>query len=228
MMRRVLAALGAGLLVLLAACSPTTLDVENDGEAGTPAHERFAACLREHGVTPNVVGRFVLVADDVDDLFVPVLAPGALLVRQEDTGPWVAVASADDLAPLPDLEAAYATCEAEVPDFSQPEEVGFMPAETGDRAAYLRKLDFTRCGINAGHDWLLGVTGSGFDIARDATGEELEHLFATCLEFGAQHQLPSIYCPNVAEGGTWDECHAYQVLLRWMDHLDGVVRPDGS
>lgn len=219
----------SGAALLLAACTPATsgdLGATN-GEpvvVDPAAQWAFIDCLEAQGVETLLAGGAVFISDFVvDDALEFGIEPTAFAVRHDVSGPWAAVRSSADLAQAPELQGPFAYCEAAVPQFTQPEQVGPGPEQTGDRSEYLELVQFIRCGQDAGHDWIIGAIGNTVHMSRDITAEELEHLYYNCLEFGATHQVPQIYCPIWLEGGAEEDCDVWVVRDRWLDHRSGIT-----
>lgn len=153
---------GAGLLMLsLAGCTATTTPEPTETAEGGSA--QFVACLRAAGVDAKISDEgFVLVKIPTENGSEISVGPDAgggeapLLMTGDEDGSWVAAQSSAYFTADPDTQDAYAGCEAEHPDFEQPE---YDPARDPQNQEYLAQqaeaaLEFARCARDAGFAWV--------------------------------------------------------------------------
>ncbi len=198
--QRMRASLGAGALVALAlaACTSTPeVEADRDGTAGASA--RFIACLQAAGADAQRSAEgYVLVKvasqTPVDGSTYSVDSTGGgegalLQMGDSDGDSWVAAQSSAYFVDDPDLQDAYAGCEAEHPDFAQPEyDPEDDPAVQQQLAAQLEAgLAFARCARDDGFAWAADPDAETASIAlpADLTEDEFRAALTACLDDGA-------------------------------------------
>ena len=150
-----LLALTAGLL---AGCTSAPVAEFEPGAAG-----RFVACLNAAGQTAKIIegGQVALLMPDMSGegtVEAPVpsgggsVAPSAAVVMDED-GAWMAAGAADGYPEGGGMRAAWAGCEAEVPEFEQPSpNLGGEGLEMISSEEILQAgLDFAACARDEGY-----------------------------------------------------------------------------
>ncbi|MFT4230299.1 MAG: hypothetical protein QM602_08430 [Microbacterium sp.] len=151
----------AGLLMLaLAGCAQA--DPESR-ETADGASAQFVACLKAAGVDAKISDQgYVLVktGTQTDGSISSSSDDGGeapiMMVGDGDGSSWVAAQSSAYFTADPDTQDAYAGCEAEHPDFAQPE---YDPADDPQTQEQLAQqeaaaLEFARCARDEGFAWV--------------------------------------------------------------------------
>lgn len=178
--RAPLGVLTAALVTLAATgCTATTPTHEvSEGPA-----EVFAGCLESHGVDSMRMGDHLLVRNEVADASLELVVTDGLM-HWFDEGLWVAVRGAQDLVDLPALKAAYAACEVEVPEFSNPDRVVSVRGrdQLTRESVYLEMTAFSRCVEGLGFDWFDTSSGmpTGLQIPPRLDPDVLRETFTLC------------------------------------------------
>lgn len=198
--------LATALLLGVSACSDGYGEETEVPEAGTTAPGTsegvdaagFVACLQAAGVEAKVSerGGYVVLRDD--SILDGATSDGELSIGTDDgggpgiiygegggDGNWVAVADSTDLGSDPDLQDAYAACEAELPGFEQPESGGLDDPELQADMAEVEAaaLEFARCAREAGHSWVADPesgSGGGIELPLDLTESEFRAVLEDC------------------------------------------------
>ncbi len=214
---RAVTAAGALLtLAALAGCSGTAAP-ETDPAAQAESAKRFVACLTANGVRAQ--------AGDARDnaVFVYVWAGEAteevgrddhhsVAYLQDENGDlWSAVTSAEAFADDPATQEAYADCEADHPEFAQPE----FEADPGDDAQMAEDLarqqesalEFARCAREAGFTWLADPADGGIYLPNDITEGDFRALLTACwtTESNFGIGLEDVGEPSFDLFAVWDE-----------------------
>lgn len=186
----------AGLgIAALTGCSSVGSPAENSADGDSSA--RFVACLTSHGVDAKI-------GDDSDLVFVASTGQGTGTgtgpAGSTDTGGsqplmfepgsdgtfWVAAQDSSYFAQDPQTQDAYSACEAEHPDFRQPEvssadQPGFQAATGDDQGA----LGFAQCARDAGFGWIADPTaddGGAIRLPADLDEQEFRSLLTACWD----------------------------------------------
>jgi hypothetical protein len=207
--RRQRASLGAGALVALALAGCTSApETEAERDAAPSSAARFIACLETAGVDAQLSDEgyvLVKVASQTPADGTTFSADssgggeGALLHQGDSDGDsWVAVQSSTYFVDDPDLEDAYAGCEADHPDFAQPEyDPEDDPAVQQQLAAQLEAgLAFARCARDDGYAWVADPDPgtASLSLPVDLTEDEFRAVLTACLDGeapGLAWSLPS-------------------------------------
>jgi len=147
-----------------------------DTEEATDLSSSMVACLKGEGLEARVSdsSRQVMVHTDAglvieDSGENPMkttttsekdgLTAGPLTVEDFDTGTglaWVSFRSSADISDDPDLQQAYESCEAKLPDFQQPDFTFEDTPEGAEQMADMQEsaLAFTKCARSEGFSWV--------------------------------------------------------------------------
>ncbi|MFT4235527.1 MAG: hypothetical protein QM607_11090 [Microbacterium sp.] len=182
---------GAGALMLaLAGC---TQDASDTGETADGASAQFVACLKAAGVDAKISDEgyvLVKIASQIGGSISSSSDDGGeapiMLVGDGDGSSWVAAQSSAYFTADPDTQDAYAGCEAEHPDFEQPE---YDPAndpqvqEQQEQQA-AAGLEFARCARDEGFAWVADPdTASGaIVLPADLTEAEFRAVLTACWD----------------------------------------------
>ncbi|MFT4215187.1 MAG: hypothetical protein QM622_10495 [Microbacterium sp.] len=186
-----LTGIGAALALLLAGCAVE--QEEGAGEEATAASQ-FVACLTAAGVEAKVGDTgHVLVKTGSSDGSISSESSGSgegslLTVGDADGSIWNAPASSAYFVDDPDTQDAYAACEQEFPEFTQPE---YDPQDDSAVQEYMTQqaedgLAFARCARDAGFAWVADPAGEegttpGIALPADLTEGEFRALLEECF-----------------------------------------------
>lgn len=181
-------ALAAGLL---AGCTTDTGSVSSPEAAG-----KFVACLNAAGQTAKIVegGQVALLLPEMSTgdgtIEAPVppsdgasVAPAAAVFMDED-GAWMAAGSADGYPEDGGMRAAWAGCEADVPEFEQPApDLGGAGLEMISSEQIIQAgLDFAACARDEGYADFADPDEDGMvTFPADMTEDEFRALLTACV-----------------------------------------------
>lgn len=209
---KLISIIAAGALVGgLSACTANPKpDPESGGSASPNASAgAFVECLKGKGVKArlsNADDPFVLVqanssavqmndgmtdepttsiATSADD---PDLMP--ITVEMDDEGPWFAFQNSRGLVDDPTAQAAYIQCEADLPDFTQPQNAMTMTPEMQEQAAAAMEsgLEFAACARKEGFDWVTDPEGDPqtespmIMVPESVSEDEFRNLLTACYD----------------------------------------------
>ncbi len=185
---RIRAVTAAGALLTLAAlagCSGTAAP-ETDPAAQAKSAERFVACLTAKGVRAqaNTNGYVFVWGEGLPEPGGPGDDEIVALMDDGNGDVWRAATSAEAFADDPTTQEAYADCEADHPEFAQPE----FEADPGDDAQMAEDLarqqesalEFARCAREAGFTWLADPADGGIYLPNDITDGDFRALLTAC------------------------------------------------
>ncbi|MFT4215188.1 MAG: hypothetical protein QM622_10500 [Microbacterium sp.] len=192
-------AASTALALLLAGCAPVgDEDATADGDAAV-----FVACLKAKGLEAQVGEHGYAVvkqdslrmqgaADETEKIEFAIDDSGAgahvLWSMVDDDGVfWVAPEHAAYFADDPDTQDAYAACEAEHPDFTQPAYNSLDDPEAQAQLAEEQEdgIAFARCARDAGFSWVadpLPNSGGAIVLPLDLTEDEFRDLLTACYD----------------------------------------------
>ncbi|MFT4029409.1 MAG: hypothetical protein QM675_05995 [Protaetiibacter sp.] len=184
-------AAAACFTLALAGCSAD----HEEGSGSQTTASQFVACLTAAGVEAKVGDTgHVLVKTGSGDGSISSDSSGSgegslLTMGDSDGSVWNAPASSAYFADDPDTQDAYAACEQEFPDFTQPE---YDPQDDPALQEYLAQqaedgLTFARCARDSGFAWVADPAGeagttAGIALPADLTEEEFRALLEACFE----------------------------------------------
>ncbi len=229
------AAAGAAMLALVLAGCTAPPPADDDGGASA----QFVACLKAAGVNAKIAdeslgGAFVIVKVGEPDSGGGSVSSSSdsggeapLVTMGDSEGTWVAAQSSAYFVDDPDTQDAYAACEAEHPDFAQPE---FDPE--GDPALQeqlaeqqANALEFARCARDEGFAWVADPgpdTAGAIALPADLTEAEFRAVMTACWD--AESTGFGWSLPADELGFDWQA-----VLMEFMDGAGGfsVTRDAG-
>lgn len=182
----------SGIALLTLAVSGCT-STPGDGPE-TDASAAFLACLTAAGVDAKISDQGYVVVRTAEpnaggevstSTDAGTAGEGVLMEMAGPDGAWIAVQSSAAFSDDPDTQDAYAACEAEHPDFAQPE---WDPASDLDIQAMLAEqeeaaLEFARCAREEGFSWVADPspeTAGGIALPSDVTEAEFRALLTAC------------------------------------------------
>jgi len=189
--RTIVAGLFAVSSLMLAGCSAESNPPDEGGDVQGGDAARFVACLTAQGVEARIgdSGLVFVAASDEDRGGTGGAGSSGgqpLMFETGDDGRfWVAANDSSYFAPDPQTQQAYASCEAELPGFSQPSPSGGAPQlqeGTGDQS---NDLVFAQCARDAGFSWVADpspTTGGGIQLPLDITEDEFRALLSACFD----------------------------------------------
>lgn len=237
-MRNRIGAAATGAAILALALAGCTAPPQDDADAGG-ASAQFVACLKAAGVDAKIAdevsgGAFVIVkvgeADSGGGSSISSSDSGGeapLVTMGDSEGTWVAAQSSAYFVDDPDIQDAYAACEAEHPGFAQPE---FDPE--GDPAMQeqlaeqqANALEFARCARDEGFAWVADPgpdTAGGIALPADLTEAEFRAVMTVCWD--SENTGFGWSLPADELGFDWQA-----VLMEFMDGTGGfsVTRDAG-
>lgn len=186
---------GAAATLVLSACAADPATDELDPDETTA---RFVACLTAAGMEVRANNEGYVLMREVggtdeesdSDLGNEALDAEANVLWSEidsEGRTWIAVTSAAQVALDPQTRTAYAECEAEHPEFTQP---AFDPRADPRAAAQAAEseaaaLEFAQCARESGFSWVADPwpnTGGAIELPRDLEEGELRALLHTCRD----------------------------------------------
>ena len=222
-------ALAAGLL---AGCSAPA---DGDNGAGNDAAAvAFTACLNDAGQTAKIIdgGQVGLLLPEAGGEPWTGEAPGddggiqsAVAVFMDEDGAWMAAGSADAYPADGGMREAWADCEAEVPDFEQPEpDMSGAEVSTISREDMIEQsLAFAECARGEGYADFSDPDDNGMlDFPSGMTEDSFRALLEACISDAEGFGIP--ISPESAESFDFDWMSVMQEFVG-EGSLSGVAVP---
>lgn len=191
-----LAVTAAAAVVVFLTAGCTTTPPTGDAPVSENGAARFVACLEREGLDARIADGqgYVMVRTGEAASSGAVSEVGSadgdaspLMVQSGSDGTWVAPADAAYFVDDPVAHDAYATCQAEVPDFAQPRYDPDSDPSLADAREKQRisGLEFASCARDAGFAWVADPAADSFGaiaLPADLTEAEFRSLLAACWD----------------------------------------------
>ena len=228
------------LFALSACTAPSGDDKAKDG-ANDAAAARFVTCLNDEGQTAKIIegGQVGLLMPDApadsataDGGMLSLESGGGgtgmTIFSSDDEGTWIASTTADGYPEDGGLRAAWASCEEEVPEFTQPEpDISEADTEMISPEKLIDAgLAFAECARKNGFADFADPDGEGMlELPVGITEDETRTLFEACAD--AVEDMPPMFTQESIESAGFD---FFALMSEYFDGAFAVAStmPSGS